>query len=167
MTTIILPILIVLVLFGVFNFISKRFGENTEISEVENPYEKKPFVFDVMSELSLYRILIDVFSDKYYVFPQMSYGRIIQLKENADKWERNRFDKKIADFVLCDKERAVAMLVIELDGSSHSAVKKTERDVRVDNMMTQIGLPILHLSTDNFDKEFIKNEVAKKLNIKL
>ncbi len=139
-------------------------GKKEKEAEAPLPIEKKPYVFDVMSELSLYRKLLELFSDRYYIFPQMSYGRIIQVKNGVDKWRRGAFDKKIADFVLCDKERAVARLVIELDGASHRSKRKMERDEKVDAMMAKIGLPILHLKTGNLDGEHIRQEVAKKLN---
>jgi hypothetical protein len=127
--------------------------------EEELPYEKKPYVFDVMTELTLYRTLIELFGDKYYILPEISYSKLIQVKRGAERKYRNRFDKKSADFVLCDKERAVARLVIELDGSSHNSEKRMERDTRVDKMMFSIGLPILHLKTSAMDKESVRSQV--------
>ena len=130
------------------------------------PYEKKPFVFDAMSELVLYRTLTELFGDKYYIFPQMSYGRIVRVKKGENSKYRNRFDKKIADFVLCEKDKAVAQLVIELDGSSHQLEKKMERDTRVDKMMAKIGVPILHLKTSSMDRNSIKTEIDRVLSTK-
>ena len=153
-------ILVLIIVMGLFGFIISLFRVKEEV--VENyPYEKKPFVFDAMSELTLYRLLIDLFGDKYYIFPQMTYGRLVQTKKGENLRHRTFFDKKIADFVFCDKERAVAQLVIELDGYSHRLGKKMERDAKVDTMMRQIGLPILHLGTNNLSREFIKSEVEK------
>lgn len=129
-----------------------------------NPFEKKPFVFDVMDELSLYRQLLELFGDKFYIFPQISYGRLIQVKKGMESYNRNRFDKKVADFVLCEKEHVIAKLVIELDGSSHQSEKRMERDTKVDKMMQEIGLPILHLKTGSFNNDTLKNEVLNKLS---
>jgi len=150
------------VFYEIPNFVSDREPKRSALGELSF-IERKPFIFDSMSELVLYRQLMDIFSDRYYIFPQMSYGRIIQLKRGVGKWNRNRFDKKIADFVLCDKEKAIARLVIELDGFSHRLKKKMERDEKIDMMMAEIGLPILHLKTNNLNKEYVKQEVAKKL----
>ncbi len=148
--------------FAVKIFLLTRKDE--EKDEQINPYEKKTFVFDAMNELSLYRQLIELFGDKYYIFPQIPYARLIKVKNGMESYNRNRFDKKIADFVLCNKEQAVAKLVIELDGSSHQAEKRIERDNKVDAMMQQIGLPILHLKVGSFDKDKLKNEVLNKLS---
>lgn len=146
----------------IIKFFEQSGGKKEKTAEDSLPYKKKPFIFDNMSELTLYRKLLEIFSDRYYVFPQMSYGRMIENKIN--KWKRGAFDKKIADFVLCDKERAVARLVIELDGPSHRLKKRMERDEKVDAMMAKIGLPILHLKTGNLNNEYIREEVVKKLN---
>lgn len=159
-------IIFVFVAVWVTNYLKKNNPNIKEVNKEEiNPFEKKPFVFDIMSELTVYRMLIENFSDKYYVFPQMSYGRLIQVKKEEGRWNRNRFDKKIADFILCDKEKAIAQLVIELDGPSHNSIKKIERDEKIDMWMKEIGLPILHLKTSNLTNEYIKQEVIKKLSV--
>jgi Protein of unknown function (DUF2726) len=134
---------VMLVLVGALALYKEFFGGGAEVEE--SPYVKKPFVFDHSSELTLYRQLVELFGDRYYIFPQVPYSRLVEVKKGEDKRHRNRFDKKIADFVLCDKERAVAQLVIELDGSSHKREKTKVRDALVDRMLTSIGLPILHL----------------------
>lgn len=152
------PILLLLVCIGIGIFLLNLFN-NSEATEEVLPYEKKPFVFDAMTELTLYRTLLELYGDKYYVFPEIGYSKLVQVKRGIEKKYRNRFDKKSADFVLCDKERAVARLVIELDGSSHNSETRMERDARVDKMMFSIGLPILHLKTSAMDKESVRSQV--------
>ena len=156
------PILLLLFCVGIGIFLLSIF-KNDASAEEELPYEKKPFVFDVMTELTLYRTLLELYGDKYYVFPEIGYSKLIQVKRGTEKKYRNRFDKKSADFVLCDKERAVARLVIELDGSSHNSETRMERDARVDKMMLSIGLPILHLKTSAMDKESVQKQIENIL----
>lgn len=156
-------LLVVLGILAALKIFLTRSKEGEEESQ-PNLFEKKPFVFDAMTELALYRQLLELFGDKYYIFPQISYGRLVQLKKGVELRNRTRFDKKIADFVLCDKERAIAQLVIELDGSSHQSEKRIERDTRVDKMMQEIGLPIMHLKVGAFTNDTLKNEVLNKLS---
>lgn len=151
---------VVLVLVGVLALYKEFFGGEEGVEE--SPYVKKPFVFDHSSELALYRELVELFGDKYYIFPQVPYSRLIEVKKGEEKRHRNRFDKKIADFVLCDKERAVAQLVIELDGASHSRAKTQERDAFVDRTLASIGLPILHLSV-GASREELRSGVGRVL----
>jgi hypothetical protein len=155
-------LLLLLVCVGIGVFFLSLFKDSESRSE-ELPYEKKPFVFDAMTELTLFRTLLELYDDKYYVFPEIGYSKLIQVKKGVERKYRNKFDKKSADFVLCDKEHAVARLVIELDGTSHNSEKRMERDARVDKMMQDIGLPILHLKTSAMDKESVKRLVSEKL----
>ena len=77
---------------------------------------------------------------------------------------RSSIDRKSADFVLCDKGRIVPRLVIELDGRVHNLKNKQTRDKFIDDLTKIVDLPILHLKTTDFDREFIKNEINQKLN---
>jgi len=151
---------VMLVLVGALALYKEFFGGGEGVEE--SPYVKKPFVFDHSSELALYRQLIELFGDRYYIFVQVPYSRLIEVKKGEEKRHRNRFDKKIADFVLCEKERAVAQLVIELDGSSHRRAKTQERDALVDRMLTSIGLPILHLPV-GASREEVRSEVTRTI----
>ncbi len=126
-------------------------------------YEKKPYVFDIMSELSFYRMLLEMFGEKYYVFPQVGYSHLIQLRKGVPHTQRNRFDKKSADFVLCDKVHAIARVVIELDGASHQTERKIGRDAKVDRMMQQIGLPIVHINPSNLNKDHVRTVIESVL----
>lgn len=130
-------------------------------------YEKKPFLFDSHSELVLYKTLVELFNEQYLIFPQINYNHLIQPKKTT--WQkariyRSRIDRKSADFVLCDKERVIPLLVIELDGPHHNNKDKKKRDEFIDQITEVINLPILHLKIDNLDKEFIKEEIVKKIN---
>ena len=129
-------------------------------------YEKKPFLFDTNSELNLYKVLLELFGDSYFIFPQINYSHLIQPKKAT--WEeerkyRSRIDRKSADFVMCDKERIVPLLVIELDGSAHNLRTKQTRDEFINDITNVVGLPILHLKNCDLDKEFIRKEINQKL----
>ncbi len=133
--------------------------DNAELT----PFVKKPYVFDVVSELNLYRLLNELYGDRFYIFPQVGYSHLIDLKPGADRKYRNRFDKKSADFVLCDKERAIARLVIELDGSSHQTEKRIARDEKVDGWMREIKLPIVHLNPKEMSADVVRKAIDSAL----
>jgi len=129
-------------------------------------YERKPYLFDTTSEFNLYKILFELFGDKYFIFPQVNYSHLIRPRKTT--WEeerkhRSRIDRKSADFVFCDKERIVPQLIIELDGSVHNFKSKRARDEFIDELTKIVDLPILHLRTGNLDKEIIRKEIGQKL----
>jgi very-short-patch-repair endonuclease len=41
---------------------------------------------------------------------------------------RNRFDRKIADFVVCDSSKLEIVAIVELDDRTHSSAKDRYRD---------------------------------------
>lgn len=65
------------------------------------------------------------------VFPQVAMGAIMDVQKNLDQNVRmsirNRFDRKIIDFVVVDAETRV-LLIVELDDSTHESAKDRARD---------------------------------------
>jgi hypothetical protein len=65
----------------------------------------------------------------YHVFPQVSFAAL--LTDNGGRKRmavRARFDRKIADFVVCDRETCDIVALVELDDRTHSAAKDRYRD---------------------------------------
>ncbi len=156
-------VVVLLIGLGIFSLFQKeKDGEEPDLSV----YERKPFLFDTVSEFNLYKVLLELFGDKYHVFPQVNYSHLIQPKHSTWQEERryrSRIDRKSADFVLCDKVRVVPQLIIELDGSVHNFKSKQARDQFINDLTKLVDLPILHLKTSNTDRDFIRMEVDKKL----
>lgn len=71
------------------------------------------------------------------VLAQVSFGALLTAKSYAI---RNTFDRKIADFVICDKAFQV-LAVIELDDSSHKG--KEAQDAKRDEMLKQAGYRVM------------------------
>ncbi len=148
---------------------NKRANEEDNDKRDLSVYEKKQYLFDTNSEFHLYKILIELFGEKYFIFPQVNYSHLIQVKKTSDWTEerknRNSIDRKSADFVVCDKEKVVPCLVIELDGGIHeSDKKKKDRDVFINELTKIVGLPILHIKNSDVNIEFVRSEVTKMLD---
>ncbi len=157
-------IVAVLVLVGIAFVLKELFGGTS--ADDPSPYQKKKYLFDTASEFNLYKILLELYGDKYHIFPQINYSHVVEVKQMEWKEERryrSRIDRKSADFVLCDKEQVVPQLIIELDGSAHNLPSKQRRDEFIDDITKIVGLPILHLKTGSTNKEFVKAEVDRAL----
>lgn len=74
------------------------------------------------------------------ILAQVSFGALLTARARA---VRNSFDRKIADFVVCDKAFQV-LAVIELDDASHKG--KAARDEARDALLTQVGYRVLRYS---------------------
>jgi hypothetical protein len=68
----------------------------------------------------------------YCVFPQVSFAAFLtddgKLARRARWSVRARFDRKIADFVICDRANLRIVALIELDDRTHVARADRERD---------------------------------------
>lgn len=71
------------------------------------------------------------------VFAQMSFGALLTARGRAT---RNRFDRKIADFVVCENALKV-LAVIELDDNSHRW--KEGRDAARDKLLKDAGYRVI------------------------
>lgn len=68
----------------------------------------------------------------YLVLPQVSFAALItddgKLSSNA-RWSiRAHFDRKIADFVICDRQTLNVVALVELDDRTHAASADRQRD---------------------------------------
>ncbi|WP_367276964.1 DUF2726 domain-containing protein [uncultured Salinicola sp.] len=95
-----------------------------------SPYRRKRLM--TRHEMVMYHKLVRALSDTpYIVCPQVSMGAVMDIKSGVDGKQRlglrNRFDRKIIDFVIADEE-GHARLLVELDDSSHVSSRDRERD---------------------------------------
>jgi very-short-patch-repair endonuclease len=162
------PLLLIIVIGIIVKFIIENSSKDSDKKPDFSVFLKKQYLFDTPSEFYLYKVLFELFGDKYYIFPQVNYSHLIEPKKSTfqeERKNRSRIDRKSADFVLCDKEKIIPQLVIELDGSVHNTRSKQARDEFIDELTGIVGLPILHIKTSNVEKEFIRSEINKKLGL--
>lgn len=72
-----------------------------------------------------------------YIFPQVSFSAILTTK---GFYTRSQFNRKIADFVLCDQNLSI-VAIVELDDSSHKG--REQQDAARDAMLNEAGYPVL------------------------
>jgi len=103
-------------------------------SEREKPQRREPAL--TANEQAMYNRLAQALPD-LIVLAQVSFGALLNAKSQAT---RNTFDRKIADFVVCDRAFQV-LTVVELDDSSHKG--KEEQDASRDSLLTKAGYRVL------------------------
>ena len=68
----------------------------------------------------------------HLVFPQVSFAAILTHDSKLsprNRWAvRNRFDRKIADFVVCNRNTLEIVAIVELDDRTHSSAADRKRD---------------------------------------
>lgn len=103
------------------------------LGSAERPKRRWPLT---KNEAAMYNRLVQVLPDKV-IFAQVSFGALLTARGRAT---RNRFDRKIADFVVCDKALQV-LAVIELDDSSHRG--RESKDAARDKLLIDAGYRVL------------------------
>lgn len=131
-------------------------------------YIKRQYLFDSKPEFELFKILMEKYHDRFYIFPQVHYSNLIQPRRDLPPKERfgyfSRIDRKSADFVLCDKEKISPQLIIELDGPTHDLPIRQKRDEFINEITKITELKILHLKTQNMAPDFLIEEIEKALS---
>lgn len=87
------------------------------------------------------------------VLAQMALSALITTTSQAT---RNRFDRKVADFIICSKQLAV-ITVIELDDASHKT--KTAQDADRDVLLANAGYKTIRYPNVP-DQNTIRKDVA-------
>src|SRR5579863_1331397 len=68
----------------------------------------------------------------YHVFPQVPFAALLTVDSKLSgkaRWSiRARFDRKIADFVVCERLNLKVLAIIELDDRTHDAKADRDRD---------------------------------------
>lgn len=134
-------LLIVLAVIGIALFIalSKKEKEQSSTNAFEHtPNKERPRACAPLTkheQLMFFRLQEAL--PKLIVLSQVSFGALLTAQARG---VRNTFDRKRADFVICDKSFKV-LAVVELDDSSHDG--REEQDANRDKLLTDAGYRVL------------------------
>ncbi|NLG06504.1 MAG: DUF2726 domain-containing protein [Candidatus Pacebacteria bacterium] len=128
---------------------------------------KGPYLLSKGEKIFFDALMQSVHSD-LYICPKVRVADLIEVDlPKGDKrfWTLfNKISKKHVDFVLCSRVDFSPQLVIELDGGSHNTRARSQRDIFVDEVFTQAGIPILHVPVQSFyDQNQIITQVQDAL----
>ena len=119
-------------------------------SEPSLPYEKASLL--TKNERNFYET-IRLIAEKLNlnVLTKVRLADIVNVKKNiqseSDEWWDyfKQISQKHVDFVLADKGLSEIHLIIEVDDSSHKRADRIKRDRFVDQVLGEVGIPILHI----------------------
>jgi very-short-patch-repair endonuclease len=158
--------ILVILAAGVIAVLKELSGGNEDGGYGPSPFKRRRFLMDSNAEYGLFKVLIELYGDKYYIFPQVHYSHLLETsKHDWREFRRlmSRIERKSADFVLCAKADVSPQLVIELDGPTHARASRKERDEFIDAALNGTGLPILHIPVGPYTPESIKKAIDEAL----
>lgn len=114
-------------------------------------YGRKEY-FLTKRESECYKRLVDLAGSNYFIFAQVHLSSLLderQVKGQSWRGARAHVNRKSVDFLLCDKEYISPKLAIELDDWSHSRPDRIERDIEVERILKETGIPLLRIRSSN------------------
>lgn len=126
-------------------------------------YKRKQF-FLSRAEHECYDALISAVGNEYHVFPQVHLPTILDSKVIGQNWNGafRHISQKSVDFVLCDKAYISPKLAIELDDKTHEFSERVERDIEVERILKEAGIPLLRLENHG---HFSVSELLSKIKV--
>jgi hypothetical protein len=111
-------------------------------------YRRRPALF-TPAERSFAGVLDQVLDARYRVFGKVRVADLIEPLPTKDRriWQKafNRISAKHFDFVICNSNDLVPVVVIELDDSSHQKAKRQQRDEMLQQICGQVQLPLIRV----------------------
>ncbi len=166
MTNVLIFIVVAIAIALVVSLLRERLKTNHRSSKYL--YQKKDF-FLSRAEHEFYDALASAVDKDYLIFAQVHLPTLV-VSEGIGKERFSAFrhiNGKSVDFVLCDKAYISPKLIIELDDRTHERPGRVERDVEVERILREAGLPLLRIRNhggSNSDelRIQIKNKVSGK-----
>ena len=173
MQTIVIFVLIIFISFLswiVIPYIEKKLkSKDNKIDELKKEYEtiknelnkrkfhKKDFMSPKERDFFFKNLVGSrVITSEFNVHPQVAMSAFIDTPLKED---RECFDKKVVDFLVCDKKSRKIYCVIELDGASHETSEVY--DIERDKMLEYAGIPTLrYKNSDMPTPEKIRQDIV-------
>ncbi len=156
-----MEILILVGIIVVAIFFFSLFRKNSSVER--NIHKKNTYVYTARpllmsnAEADFFLKIEVAVSERYYVFPQVHLSAILDHKVNGQDWGYafKHINGKSVDYVLCDKTTLRPVYAIELDDYTHERKNRIERDIEVERMFKQAGLPLVRFGNKNVSTEDI------------
>jgi len=93
------------------------------------------------------------------IHAQVAMGALVEVV-GGRKAERNRFDRKVLDYVVCSSTGAV-LYAIELDDRSHSSESAKKRDAVKNEICAAAGLKLMRYSSIRVDASVLRADFER------
>lgn len=127
------------------SFLGIKLGDGARSSGEELPYRRRD---DFLSpaELSFYRVLAQVVSDRGVICPKVNLADIFfVVNPNEHRGARSKISQKHVDFLVCDPATMKPLFGVELDDSSHARADRQQRDALVNAVFEAAALPLVRV----------------------
>ncbi len=140
--------------------LNKRDDEFLQLANKENYFEKK-YNYLRRDELSFLRLLQQKIGSDYDIIPQVHLSDIVSVKNNVRDHDNlyQLLGQKSVDYVIFSKKDLTPLIAIELNGESHLAYNRKNRDKVVEGILSKVEIKFLPVQAD----EYFNDEVVEKV----
>lgn len=140
-------VLVLIVIKSMTSLGSSGDGGTFKNAKVPYVYTRKNTLMS-SSEIEFYKILEAAAEERYYIFPQVHLSAILEHKIKGQNWSGafKHINGKSVDYVLCDKETLNPIYAVELDDKTHERTDRHDRDIEVNRIFQEAGIPLIHFS---------------------
>ncbi|MFU8772189.1 MAG: DUF2726 domain-containing protein [Anaerolineales bacterium] len=134
-------------LFGLGNALDARIitaAPDGEKSQARNTV-KEDFLSE--AEISFYRVLVNMFSERLVVFPKVSLPDVVSLIGSASDEQFTSINHTAIDFLLCDLDSLKPVLAVTLDNASDPGIEQGRKTELLNDLLTGCGLPFVRVKS--------------------
>jgi len=168
MTNLYILVVVVIALVIVVSLLKLKF-EGGEVEKAKYQYKKRAF-FMTRAEHECFDALTNAVGSEYLIFAQVHLPTLLDNKVVGQNWRGafRHISEKSVDFVLCDKAYISPKLAIELDDKTHERPDRMERDVEVERILKEAGIPLLRLENHGrFDSTSLAKMIGSAIEGKV
>jgi hypothetical protein len=139
----------------------KTKDEYLDLADSKGFFTKKLSIMRI-DERRIFNILVKYYNEQYYVFPQVRLSDILEVKNDLKDHDNlyREIDHRSIDFVIFDKDNVAPLIAVELNGKSHFQLNRRNRDQKIENLLTKIGVKFLTINvSDNKSESEIKQKI--------
>lgn len=139
----------------------ERYYQTNNYNNTNTDYKKIDYLL-TPGELKFYKSLLKAIEDtNLYICPKVRLADIVIVNNNKNFAKYfNKIKSKHIDFILCDKKTMSIIKAIELDDKSHLKSNRLDRDMFINKLLNDVGIPILRYKASySYDIEEIKNKL--------
>lgn len=138
----------------VVSIIPARKNSESLIEKKIYNYTAKPAVM-TPSEILFFKRLSSVAEGKYIVFPQIHISAFIDFKVKGQNWKAafRHINGKSVDYLLCDINTLHPKYAVELDDWTHTRNDRVERDIEVERILQQAGVPLVRFENNKISED--------------
>ena len=156
---------LVIALGGLALLLQKLFSGRTAPLR-ESSYQRVASLF-TPAELRFYNVLRSGVQPTHVIMAKVRIADLLKPVAKGPSFLSafNKISAKHADFVLCDAQSMMPLLVIELDDASHARESRLARDEFVDRAYADAQLPILHIKVRaSYSPAELRDQISRSLD---